>query len=287
MILYEETLFDTDENGVSLVKPLVDRGIILGIKTDQGTKNIPFCNDETYTQGLTDLDARCKKYYAAGARFCKWRAVLRISRNTPSQLAIDENANTLAKYAAISQQNGLVPIVEPEILMDGDHSIEVCQYWTEKVIAACYYALSNNHVILEGTLLKPNMVAPGASCPKRSTPEEVAQATLTALQRTVPPAMPGVNFLSGGQSEEEATVHLNILNKIAGKKPWNLSFSYGRALQKTCLEVWKGKKDNFIKAQDALLVRCRANGEANLGLYKGDAATASASASLYVKDYKY
>ncbi len=288
VILFEETLFDTDvETKQPLVKPLVDKGIILGIKTDLGTKPIPFCNDETYTQGLTDLDVRCKKYYKAGARFAKWRAVLRISRNTPSQTAITENAHTLAQYAAISQANGLVPIVEPEILMDGDHSIEICQYWTEKVLAACYKALSDQHVILEGTLLKPNMVAPGAKHSKRSTPQEVAQATLIALQRTVPPAVPGINFLSGGQSEEEASVHLNILNQLPGKKPWSLSFSYGRALQKTCLQVWGGKKENFKAAQAAFLVRAKANGEANLGKYQGDAATSASSQSLFVANYKY
>lgn len=171
--------------------------------------------------------------------------------------------------------------------MDGDHSIDICQYWTEKVVAACYAALSTQNVILEGTLLKPNMVAPGAKCPKRATPKEVAQATLTALQRSMPPAVPGVNFLSGGQSEEEASVHLNVLNQLPGKKPWNLSFSYGRALQKTCLSVWSGKKENFKAAQAAFLIRCRANGEASVGQYKGDAANAAASQSLYVANYSY
>lgn len=286
MILFEETLFDKDGDK-PLVQPLVDAGIVLGIKTDLGTKPIPFCNNETYTQGLTDLDARCQKYYKAGARFAKWRAVLRISRGTPSQCAIDENATTLAKYAAISQANGLVPIVEPEILMDGDHSIEICQYWTEKVISACYKALSDNHVILEGTLLKPNMVAPGAAHAKRATPEEVAKATVTALQRSVPPAMPGVCFLSGGQSEEEATVHLNALNTYEGKKPWHLTFSYGRALQKSCISVWGGKAENVAAAQKTLLTRANANGAANLGQYKGEAASKEAAQSLYVSNYKY
>lgn len=171
--------------------------------------------------------------------------------------------------------------------MDGDHTIEICQYWTEKVITACYKALSDQNVILEGTLLKPNMVAPGAKCPVRATPEQVAKATLIALQRSVPPAVPGINFLSGGQSEEEASVHLNILNQLPGKRPWNLSFSYGRALQKTCLSVWKGKKENVKAAQAAFIVRARANGEANLGKYKGDAANKDAQQSLYVANYKY
>jgi len=288
VILFEETLLDTDpETKEALVKPLIDKGVILGIKTDKGTKPLPFCDDETYTQGITDLDERCKKYYKAGARFAKWRAVLRISRGTPSQAAILENAHTLAQYAAISQQNGLVPIVEPEILMDGDHSIEICQYWTEKVLAACYKALNDFNVILEGTLLKPNMVASGASAKVRATPQQVARATLTALQRTVPAAVPGVVFLSGGQSEEEATVHLNILNQIEGVKPWSLSFSYGRALQKTCLSVWRGKKENVKAAQAAFYIRAKANGEAQLGKYTGDAATADSTKSLYVANYKY
>lgn len=288
-ILFEETLFDKDaETGEPLIKPLQDKGIVIGIKVDKGTKNIPFCDNETYTQGLTDLDVRCKQYYAAGARFAKWRAVIRISRGTPTDAAIKENAETLAKYAAICQMNGLVPIVEPEILMDGDHSLAIGQYWTTKVIAECYYQLNKYHVILEGTLLKPNMVAPGQDCPDRPTPAQVAVATLTALSRSVPPAMPGVVFLSGGQSEEEATVHLNEINKLKGvAHPWSLTFSYGRALQKTCLDVWKGKKENFEAAQKALIIRANANGAAQKGEYKGEAATKEATESLYVSNYKY
>lgn len=286
VILYEETLYEKDGDTL-LVKALTDKGIVLGIKTDLGTKQLPSTDDETYTQGLTDLDVRSKAYYKAGARFCKWRAVLRISRNTPSPKAIYENAHTLAAYAAISQANGLVPIVEPEILMDGDHSIEICQYWTEKVVAACYKALSEHHVLLEGTILKPNMVAPGEKCKVRASAEQVAKATLTALQRTIPPAVPGVTFLSGGHGEEDATMYLNALNSQAGKKPWNLSFSYGRALQQSCLAVWGGKKENFTKAQETLFIRCRANGEASQGKYKGDAASEMAKKSLFVGNYKY
>lgn len=291
-ILYEETLFDIDpETNEPLVNHLKNKNIILGIKVDQGTKPIPFCDNETYTQGLTDLDVRCKKYYAAGARFAKWRAVLRISRGTPSQASITENAESLAKYAAICQMNGLVPIVEPEVLLDGDHTIEICKYWTERIIAECYYQLSKYHVILEGTLLKPNMVCPGQDCPKRNTPEEVAAATLQALQRTVPAAVPAVCFLSGGQSEFEATQHLNALNKLAqdtkSPKPWSLTFSYGRALQKTCLEVWKGKKENTEAAQKAVLIRALANGSANLGQWTAESESDESKVSLYVKDYKY
>jgi len=289
VILFEETLFDKDPaTGQLLVKPLMDAGIILGIKVDQGTKHLPGTDNETYTQGLTNLDERCKKYYAAGCRFAKWRAVLRISENTPSPLSIQETAQTLAKYAAICQANGLVPIVEPEILMDGAHTVEIGQYWTEQTVSACYRALIEQHVLLEGTLLKPNMVLPGKQCSKQVSLQMAAKATVEALQRTTPPAVPGITFLSGGQSEEEATLMLNALNALPlGSRPWALTFSYGRALQKTVLKTWVGKKENFAKAQQALLLRARANSEAAQGTYKGDANSASASQSSYVKDYKY
>jgi len=289
VILFEETLFDKDPaTGGLLVQPLVDAGIVLGIKVDQGTKHLPGTDNETYTQGLTDLDVRCKKYYSAGCRFAKWRAVLRIAENCPSPLSIKETANTLASYAAICQANGLVPVVEPEILIDGAHSIEICQYWTEQVVSACYRALREAHVILEGTLLKPNMVTPGKQSANKASADQIGRATVQALQRSVPPAVPGVTFLSGGQSEEEATVNLNAMNALPlGARPWKLSFSYGRALQKTVLKTWLGKKENFAAAQQALLVRARANGNAAMGKYTGDANSASASTSSYVKDYKY
>lgn len=289
VILFEETLYDKDATtGKLLVQPLKDKNILLGIKVDQGTKHLPGSDNETYTQGLTDLDVRCKKYYAAGCRFAKWRAVLRISENTPSPLSIKETANTLASYAAICQANGLVPVVEPEILMDGAHTIEICQYWTEQVVSACYRSLMEAKVILEGTLLKPNMVLPGKQSGQKVSAERAAQATVQALQRSTPPAVPGITFLSGGQSEEEATVNLNAMNALSlGARPWRLTFSYGRALQKTVLKVWAGKKENVAEAQKALLVRARANGLAALGKYAGDANSATASQSSYVKDYKY
>lgn len=289
-ILFEETLYEKTEDGkADLIDYLKEQGIVIGIKTDKGTRHLPGCKPkETYTQGLTDLDLRCKAYYKRGARFCKWRAVLVISGNTPSQAAITETAWTLARYAAISQAHGLVPIVEPEILMDGDHGIEICEYWTRKVVGACYAALNEQNVILEGTLLKPNMVLPGAQCPVKATPEQCAAATVSALQNSVPPAVPGVTFLSGGQSEEQATVNLNAMNKAGlGARPWSLTFSYGRALQKSCISAWDGKKENVEKAQQVLLARARANSQANLGTYTGDAATASGNQSLYVKGYKY
>jgi len=289
VILFEETLYDKDEAGKDLVAPLRAAGILLGIKVDLGTKPIPGCDDETYTQGLTDLDKRCSAYYKAGCRFAKWRAVLRISSSTPSPLSIEENANTLAKYAAICQLQGLVPIVEPEILMDGEHSLEICQYWTEHVISSCYRALNAHHVLLEGTLLKPNMCLPGKQFKGgKVSVEQCARATVEALQRTVPPAVPAVVFLSGGQSEEEATVALNAINALPlGIRPWRLTFSYGRALQKSAIKTWGAKKENVQKAQAVLLLRARANGAASLGKYAGEAASATASETSYVQNYKY
>ena len=198
-ILYEETLLDKTDDGADLVQPLRDAGIVLGIKVDLGTKHLPGTDDETYTQGLTDLDKRCDAYYKAGCRFAKWRAVLRISQSTPSPLAIKENADTLAKYAAICQAHGLVPIVEPEILMDGQHSLQVCQYWTEKVVSSCYRSLNEQHVLLEGTLLKPNMCLPGKQSGGKVSVDDCARATVEALQRTVPPAVPAVVVSSTSQ----------------------------------------------------------------------------------------
>eukprot|EP00823_Brevimastigomonas_motovehiculus_P001473 TRINITY_DN12004_c0_g1_i1.p1 TRINITY_DN12004_c0_g1~~TRINITY_DN12004_c0_g1_i1.p1 ORF type:complete len:380 (+),score=114.16 TRINITY_DN12004_c0_g1_i1:35-1141(+) len=289
VICFEETLFDKMDDGkTDLIQPLKEQGVVVGIKVDLGTKHLPSTDNETYTQGLTDLDVRCKKYYKQGARFAKWRAVLRISKNTPSPLAIKENAEGLAAYAAVCQANGLAPIVEPEILMDGQHSLAVNQYWTEKVLAACYKALSDAHVLLEGTLLKPNMCLAGAQSGQKATPSQVAKATVTALQRTVPPAVPGITFLSGGMSEEEASVNLNALNASdLGKRPWSLTFSFGRALQQSCIKTWAGKKENYETAQKVFLNRARANGLAQLGKYSGDAADSSSKESLYVANYKY
>jgi len=288
-ILFEETLFEKTEDGKKdLVDFLKEKGIVIGAKVDQGTKVLPGTDKELYTVGLTDLDARCQKYYKQGARFAKWRAVLEIGKNKPSALSIKETAESLARYASICQDNGLVPIVEPEVLMDGEHDIETCAYYTEKVLAACYKALSDYHVLLEGTLLKPNMVVSGQKCKVQASAADVGVLTVRTLQRTVPPAVPGVTFLSGGQSEEEATVNLNALNVPGlGPRPWNLSFSYGRALQQTCIKTWAGKKENVKAAQQALLVRARANGQAALGKYSGDAANADSKKSNYVSGYTY
>jgi fructose-bisphosphate aldolase class I len=261
VILYEETLFQNASDGTPFVKMLQGKGIIPGIKVDKGVVALPGTDGETETQGIDDLGKRCAKYYEQGARFAKWRAVLKIGNGCPSELSIHQNAYTLARYAVICQENGLVPIVEPEILSDGSHGIEVCAAVTERVLAACYKALNDHHALLEGTLLKPNMVLAGA----QAAQEKVMTAgwlTARTLSRTVPPAVPGIMFLSGGQSEEEATAHLAAMNMVTDvKKPWTLSFSFGRALQASALKAWGGKKENFKAGQEAFLKRAKANSE--------------------------
>jgi len=291
-ITFEETLFDVSRDGTTkLVDILTKQDIIPGIKVDKGVQALFGTDGETVTQGIDDLGKRCAKYYEAGARFAKWRAVLNINDDsgaTPSPLAIKQNAETLARYAAICQANGLVPIVEPEVLMDGTHTIETAQAVTEKVIAACYKELSDHNVYLEGSLLKPNMVRSGEGAAAAATNAAIAAATVTCLQRTVPPAVPGITFLSGGMSEEDATVVLNEMNKLDTKKPWSLTFSYGRALQQSCLKVWQGKPENEQAAQKELIVRAKANSLANLGKYDGEAAGgAAAAASTFVANYAY
>jgi fructose-bisphosphate aldolase class I len=289
VILFEETLYQKTDDGVSFPEVLKAKGIIPGIKVDKGLKNIPGTDEETTTAGLDGLGERCAKYYADGARFAKWRCALKIDVATgkPSQLAIEENAKVLARYATLCQENGLVPIVEPEILMDGAHDLSVAVAVTERVLAATYKALADHHVFLEGSLLKPNMVCPGAECPTKYTPADIGLATLTVLQRTVPVAVPGVTFLSGGQSEESATLHLNAMNSINAKKPWSLTFSFGRALQATVLKTWKGDAAHVPAAQAALMVRAKANGEAQQGKYAGGSGDAEAAQSLFEANYKY
>jgi len=286
VILYEETLYQKYDDGKSFVDQIVENGSIPGIKVDMGTRELPFFPGEKYTQGLTDLDQRAARYYEAGARFAKWRCVLKIQNNTISETSIKETAWTLARYAAICQNNGLCPIVEPEILMDGDHSLATCQRMTEKTLAACYKALQDQNVLLEGSLLKPNMVLKGKECTDKTTFEDNALATVTALRRTVPAAVPGITFLSGGQTEEEATNNLNAINKLEGR-PWSCTFSFGRALQASVLKAWGGKKENEEAAQKALQMRAKANGEANLGKYSGWAETEESKQTLYQKGYTY
>jgi len=288
-ITYEETLFDTATCGTPMVDLLKKEGIIPGIKVDKGVQPLFGTNGETVTQGIDDLGKRCAKYYAQGARFAKWRAVLKIDAAThcPTPLSIDQNAETLARYAAICQANGLVPIVEPEVLMDGTHSAEDAEKVCEKVLAAVYKKLSDHHVLLEGTLLKPNMVRSGESAATKCDMTEVAVRTVRCLSRTVPPAVPGITFLSGGMSEEDASLALQAMNVCPGKKPWSLTFSYGRALQQSVLKAWKGSDANIAAAQKELMIRSKANSEANLGTYKGGAGGAAATASTFVANYSY
>eukprot|EP01095_Lingulamoeba_sp_RSL-Kostka_P014018 TRINITY_DN597_c0_g1_i1.p1 TRINITY_DN597_c0_g1~~TRINITY_DN597_c0_g1_i1.p1 ORF type:complete len:360 (+),score=159.73 TRINITY_DN597_c0_g1_i1:42-1121(+) len=289
-ILYDETIRQSDDDGVSFPDVLRNKGIVVGIKVDKGAKPLLGTDGETFTQGLDGLGDRCKEYYDLGARFAKWRAILRIGPNEPSNISIIENCNGLARYAAICQENGLVPIVEPEVLMDGEHDLEVCIKTTQRVLAYQFYALQQANILLEGTILKCNMVCPGKDCQKSYTPQDIGQATVVVLQRTLPVAVPGVNFLSGGLSEEQASQYLNAMNQYAKEtnsiKPWNLSFSFGRALQQSCLKAWLGKDENIVVAQEALLERAKANSEANLGVYQGSN-NENANESLFVSNYTY
>ncbi|CAD7923080.1 unnamed protein product [Amoebophrya sp. A120] len=286
-ILYEETLYQKDPSGVPMTELLAAEGILPGIKVDKGLVDLMGTDGEKSTQGLDGLSKRCADYYKAGARFAKWRAVLTIDQATgkPSNLSIQETAHTLARYASICQENKIVPIVEPEIMQDGSHSIEVAAETTEKVLAATFKALADHKILLEGCLLKPNMVTPGSENPNWNT-EEIAYMTVRTLQRTVPPALVGVMFLSGGQSEEDASLNLNAMNALKMKKPWALSFSYGRALQATVLKTWAGNPANKEAAQAALMVRAKANSEAQLGKYAGSKDGAGKE-SLFVKGYVY
>jgi len=287
VILFHESVYHKDDSGKSFVKLLEEKNIIPGIKVDTGVVDLLGTNGEVTTQGLDNLAKRCAQYRKDGCRFAKWRCTLKITDKTPSELAIKENANVLARYASCCQQGGLVPIVEPEVLPDGDHDVERCQKVTEKVLAAVYKALSDHNVYLEGTLLKPNMVTSGATAAKKSTPAENGRATVTALQRTVPPAMPGVVFLSGGQSEEEASVNLNAINQYPGKKPWTLTFSFGRALQASVIKAWGGKKENLAVSQQELVKRAKSNSEASLGKYTGGSAGSAAGETLFVANHVY
>lgn len=289
VILYDETFWQKTDDGTRFVDLIKKKGIIPGIKVDKGVVQLLGTDEESTTQGLDDLGKRCKNYYDNGARFAKWRCVLKIGNGRPSELAVMENANVLARYASTCQLNGLVPIVEPEILTDGDHDLEACMVASERTLAAVYKALSDHHVYLEGTLLKPNMVLPGHDCAKKYTPEDVAKATVTVFQRTLPIAVPGVTFLSGGQSEITATEHLNAINQYDGKRPWSLTFSYGRALQASVLQAWQGKQENVKAAQDVYLHRARCNGLASVGKYPGEdsSKTAAAAADLHVANHQY
>lgn len=267
VILYEETLMQKAANGTPLPELLLKQGILPGIKVDKGLTLLPNTDKENITQGLDNLADRLATYKELGAKFAKWRAVFNISAVKPSQLAVEANAHALAQYAAICQQAGIVPIVEPEVLMDGDHNIERCAEVTEYVLRSVFQALAQHKVSLEGIILKPNMVTPGADHQVQASIEAVASATIKVLLRTVPAAVPTVNFLSGGQSPELSTAHLNAMNRLYPKLPWVLSFSYGRALQAPSLSAWHGQRANLDKAKQALTKRAKLNSAASFGRY--------------------
>ena len=266
VILYDETLRQKSADGATFVELLNKNGVLPGIKVDAGAKDLAFCPGETVTEGLDNLPKRCAEYAKLGAKFAKWRAVITLGADMPSSTCIAANAHALARYAAICQEAGLVPIVEPEVLMDGDHSIERCEQVTEWTLNAVYEALYMNRVSLEDSVLKPSMVISGKGCSRQAGVDEVAERSVRILKRTVPAAVAGIVFLSGGQSDELATAHLNAMNKL-GNNPWPLSFSYGRALQQPSLKAWKGAASNVAAAQAALAHRARMNSLASLGRY--------------------
>jgi fructose-bisphosphate aldolase class I len=264
VILYDETIWQNAKDGTPLIKLIEQAGTIPGIKVDEGTQALPNCPGELVTVGLDKLAERLKKYYERGARFAKWRAVIDIGPRIPTQTAVRVNAHALARYAALCQAAQIVPIVEPEVLMDGDHDIDRCYEVTQRVLNRTFQELRVQRVALEGMILKPNMAISGKKCPKQASVQEVAEKTIRLLKSCVPAAVPGIAFLSGGQSDEEATAHLDAMNKI-GHLPWRLTFSYGRALQAAPQKAWSGKPDNVPAGQRAFSHRARMNGLASTG----------------------
>jgi fructose-bisphosphate aldolase, class I len=267
VILFDETLRQSTREGIPFARLLSDRGIIPGIKVDQGAKALALHPGDKVTEGLDGLRERLAEYRQLGAQFAKWRAVIEIDeRDLPSKFGIHANVHALARYAALCQEAGLVPIVEPEVLMDGSHDIERCEAVTARVLQAVFAELDAHRVLFEGMLLKPNMVIAGKQCARQAGVQEVAEATIRCLKRYVPAAVPGIVFLSGGQSAEDATDHLNAMNAM-GPQPWQVSFSYGRALQAPVLATWQGQESKVAAAQKALLKRCQLNGLAREGQY--------------------
>jgi len=267
-ILFDETIRQETKDGIPMIKVLINAGIIPGIKVDAGAKDLAGHSGEKITEGLDGLRERLNEYSKMGARFAKWRAVIIIGEGIPSRACIEANAQTLARYAALCQAAGLVPIVEPEVLMDGSHTMERCFEVTEEVLHVVFDQLYKQGVMLEGMILKPNMVIPGLTCSKQELASEVADATVKCLLRAVPAAVPGITFLSGGQSAELASARLNAMNVIyKSKLPWELSFSFGRALQEPAMEIWNGKETNLIDAQQALYHRAKCNFAARRGEY--------------------
>ena len=269
VILYDETIRQKTATGVNFADYLTGIGVLPGIKVDLGAKPFAGFPGETITEGLDGLRERLQAYYKLGARFAKWRAVIDIARDVPTAYAIEANAQALARYAALCQEQQIVPIVEPEVLMDGDHSIERCEVVTNETLRVVFDQLRKHRVCLEGMVLKPNMVISGKKAANRASPEQVAQTTVRCLMRQVPAAVPGIAFLSGGQDSQEATLHLSLMNQIGGL-PWPLTFSYGRALQDAALKDWGGTAAGYTAGQQALLKRARLNGLASTGRYTPD-----------------
>ena len=268
VILYDETIRQNARDGTPLVTLIEQAGAIPGIKVDLGAKPLPFCPGETITEGLDGLRERLTEYRGLGARFAKWRAVIDIGEGIPTWTAVKANAHALGRYATLCQEQGMVPIVEPEVLMDGTHDIDRCATVTEFVLKTVFQELYEQRVVLEGILLKPNMVIAGKKSPQQqASVDEVAEKTLTVLKRCVPTAVPGIAFLSGGQLDQEATAHLDAMNRIGGA-PWRLTFSYGRALQAAPQKAWSGKPDNVAAAQQAFTHRARMNGLASVGQWE-------------------
>ena len=269
VILYDETIWQNAKDGTALVKIIEQSGAIPGIKVDEGTQALPNCPGELITAGLDKLAERLKKYYDQGARFAKWRAVIDIGQGIPSMTAIHANAHALARYAALCQAAQIVPIVEPEVLMDGDNDIDRCYEVTQRVLNNTFQELWIQRVALEGMILKPNMAISGKKSPRQASVEEVAEKTVRLLKACVPAAVPGIAFLSGGQSDVDATAHLDAMNRIGGL-PWRLTFSYGRALQAAPQKAWSGKADNVAAGQRAFTHRARMNSLATKGEWKAD-----------------
>jgi len=269
VILYDETIRQNAKDGTPLVKVIEKAGSLPGIKVDKGIKPLPFCPGEVVTEGLDGLRERLVEYRGLGAKFAKWRAVIDIGPGIPTATCIDTNAHALARYAALCQDEDIVPIVEPEVLMDGAHDIDRCREATEWTLQRVFAALYEQRIKLEGMVLKPNMVIAGKKCPQRASVAEVAEKTVRVLKACVPAAVPGIAFLSGGQSDEEATAHLDAMNKN-GALPWRLTFSYGRALQAAPQKTWSGRSENVAAAQRAFAHRAMMNGLAALGQWRSE-----------------
>ena len=270
-ILYDETIRQQKSDGTTFVKVLIEAGIIPGIKVDTGAKELAGHPGEKVTEGLDGLRDRLAEYVRMGARFAKWRAVIAIGDGLPSWGCVEANAHALARYAALCQEAGLVPVVEPEVIMDGEHTLEQCREVTDEVLRTVFSELFAQRVMLEGIILKPNMVLPGSTCPKQEAVEEVADATVNCLLRAVPAAVPAIAFLSGGQSAELASARLNAMNvRFKSRLPWALAFSFARAIQQPALELWKGQEANVLAAQQALYHRARCNQAARRGAYSAE-----------------